>query len=113
MKKFMVLFMAPSEAMAEWMKKPMEERKEAEDKMRADWNTWMGAHAGVITETAGLGKTKRVTQGKVEDTRNDLMLYSLVQGESADAVAQMFTDHPHFGIPGATIEVMEANVLPH
>ena len=107
----MVLFMAPKEVIAEWMKKPEAERQAAETKMRADWDTWMSAHADVMMKTIALGKTKRVSSAGVEDTKNDLMLSSYAQGESADAVAAVFTDHPHLGIPGATIEIIETRQM--
>lgn len=112
MKKFLVLFMAPSASMAEWMKMPEAERKEAEGKMKGEWDAWMSGHTGMIKETAGAGKNKRVTAAGVQDATNDVMMYSIVEGESHDTVAAAFEGHPHFGIPGAWIEVMPANYLP-
>lgn len=103
--------MAPALGMEEWMKKPEEERKEAETKMKAEWDAWTTAHAGTIMNSIALGKTKRVTSSGVEDVKNDMMLSSYVQGESAEEVAELFKDHPHFGIPGATIEIMEARQI--
>lgn len=103
--------MAPALGMEEWMKKPEAERKDAEEKMKKDWDTWMVAHTDTILNTIALGKTKRVSASGIEDVRNDMMLSSYVQGESAEAVAEAFKDHPHFGIPGATIEIMEARSM--
>ena len=111
MKHFTVIFMAPAATMAEWMQKPEAERKEAEGKMKAEWDIWMTAHAGLVLNSIALGKTKRVSASGVEDVKNDMMLSSYVQGESAEAVAEQFKDHPHFGIPGATIEIMEARQM--
>lgn len=104
--KFMAVFMMPSAGLDEWMKKPEEERKAEEGKMKADWDAWMASHKGAVSGTAGVGKPKRVTKDGVTDARNDLMMYSFVQAESAEAAAAMFEGHPHFGIPGASIEVM-------
>ena len=112
MTKFLVLYLAPAAVLAEWMQKPEEERKADEAKMKTEWDAWMQAHKSFIKETAGAGKTKKVTKEGVTDTRNDIMLYSLVEGESVEAVAQMFQDHPHFGIPQASIEIMPASYLP-
>ena len=103
--------MAPVSVLEEWMKKPEAERKDADTKMRAGWDTWMKAHTETILNTIALGKTKRVSASGVEDTKNDMMLSSYVQGESLEAVANVFKDHPHFGIPGATIEIMEARQM--
>jgi hypothetical protein len=112
MKKFLVLYMAPAAGMKEWMQKPEADRKVEEDKMKSDWGVWTTANGGMIKETAGAGKTKRVTKDGVVDVANDVMLYSMVEGDSTDAVAELFKDHPHLGIPGATIDVMPANALP-
>jgi hypothetical protein len=77
--------------------------------MQATWNAWMAAHASVITETAGVGKPKRITAAGVEDARNDIMMYSFIEAESLEAAAELFVGHPHFGIPEAWIEVMTVN----
>jgi hypothetical protein len=111
MKNFTVIFMAPAAVMKEWMEKPEAERKEAEDKMKGDWNVWMAAHKDSVLNTIALGKTKRVGSAGVEDIKNDMMISSYVQGESLEAVAEIFKDHPHLGIPGATIEVMETRSM--
>jgi hypothetical protein len=87
-------------------------RKEAEDKMKKEWDEWMMAHKDMILETAGAGKMTKVMKGNSEASHNDIMLYALAQGENKEAVAKVFEAHPHLGIPGAWIEVMEANVLP-
>jgi hypothetical protein len=111
MKNFTVIYMAPASTIEEWMQKPEAERKDADAKMRADWDAWMKAHADTVLNTIALGKTKRVSSSGVADTKNDMMLSSYVQGESAEAVAEVFKDHPHLGIPGATIEIMEARPM--
>lgn len=109
MKRFLVLYRTPVSVIEEWMKKTPEERKDAEDKMRADWNAWMLKHGSAIKETAGAGKTKRVTGKGTADTKNDIMLFSLVEAESHEAAAELFENHPHLEIPESSIEVMPAN----
>ncbi|MBY0473199.1 hypothetical protein K2Q00_02855 [Patescibacteria group bacterium] len=111
MKNFTVIYMAPVAGMEEWMKKPEEERKEVEAKMKADWDAWMLVHKDLVLNTIALGKTKRVSASGVEDVKNDMMISSYAQGESAEAVAELFKDHPHLGIPGATIEIMEVRPM--
>ncbi len=100
------MFLAPAATMAEWMQKPEGERADAEKKMKDEWNAWTSTHAGMIKETTAAGKTKLVTANGVADHKNDLMMYSIVEAESHEAAAKAFEGHPHFGIPGATIEVM-------
>ena len=77
--------------------------------MQTEWNAWMEAHKDVIVESAGVGKPKRITKDGIEDGRNDIMMYSFVEAESLEAAADLFKDHPHFGIPGGWIEVMQVN----
>ena len=103
--------MAPASIIEEWMKKPEAERKEAEIKMKTNWDAWVLAHKDSVLNTIALGKTKRVSASGVEDVKNDMMISSYVQSESAETVAEIFKDHPHFTIPGATIEIMEVRQM--
>ncbi len=108
----MVLYMAPAATLDEWMKQPEEVRKPLEAKMQAEWGVWMAANKTLLSGmTAGVGKTKRVTADGVTDVKNDIMLYSIAEADTAEAVAEAFKNHPHFGIPGATIEIMPINPL--
>ena len=113
MQKFLVLYMAPASTMEEWMKTDPEKRKADEEKMKKEWGEWMAAHKAMLSGmTAGAGKTKRVTTEGVVDVKNDIMLYSVVEADSNEAAAEAFKNHPHFGIPGASIEIMPINPLP-
>lgn len=107
--KYFVTYQMPHTGLDEWMKLPEEERKAQEMQMQTEWNAWMEEHRDAIVETAGVGKPKRITASGIEDSRNDLMMYSFVEAESLEAAAAMFAGHPHFGIPGAWIEVMSVN----
>ena len=111
MKNFTVLYIAPVNMLDEWMKTPEEERKAAEMKMREEWNTWMAAHKEAVLNTIALGVTKRVSKNGIEDARNGMMLSSYVAAESLEAAAELFKNHPHLGIPGATIEIMETRPM--
>jgi hypothetical protein len=52
-----------------------------------------------------------VSSSGVKDGRNDIMLYQIVEANSADEAAKMFVGHPHFGIPEATVEVMPLKAM--
>src|SRR3989338_10428345 len=113
MKKFIVLYCMPVAGLEEWMKIPAEERKTQEDDLKTKWDAWMVAHKDLMTgPTAGVGKTKRITAQGATDAKNDIMIYSVVQGESHEEVAKAFEGHPHLEIPGAWIDVSTANYLP-
>lgn len=108
--KYLVTYQLPHEGLDAWMKIPEAERKDKELEMQEAWNAWTREHAPVIRESGGVGKPKRITKDGIEDTRNDLMLYSFVEAASLDEAAALFKDHPHVSvIPGAWIEVMEVN----
>lgn len=110
-KKFMVFFCIPLATMTEWQKTEPKEREAAEQKMMQEWSAWSAAHADMIQSTEVGGKTKNVVASTVTDTRNDIVLYSLVQGASHEAVAQTYLTHPHLQIPNASIQVMEVRPM--
>jgi hypothetical protein len=111
LKKFLVLYLAPADVMADWAKTDPAIRKPAEEKMQADWGRWMSQHAPMITLTEAAGKTKTVSAAGIGDIRNEIMLYSIVEAETHDRVAQAFADHPHLTIPHSSIQVMEVRGL--
>ncbi len=113
MKKFIVLYCMPAAGLEEWTKTPAEDRKAQEDDLKKKWDAWMAANKSMMTgPTSGVGKTKRVTTGGVADAKNDIMLYSVVEGESHEEIAKAFEGHPHLEIPGAWIDVSTLNYLP-
>lgn len=107
LKKFMVFYLIPLETMNDWKKVDPEFRKSSEEKMKQEWAAWMQKNSSMILSTEVGGKTKSVVANGVTDMRNDIILFSLVQGESHDAVAEAFQKHPHLQIPKASIQVME------
>jgi hypothetical protein len=111
MKNFTAIYMMPVEGLQAWMSKSEGERKEAEAKMKGDWDTWLATHKDAVLNTIALGSTKRVSEGKIEDAKNGMMLSSYVQAASLEEAAKIFANHPHLGIPGATIEVMETRPM--
>ena len=111
LKKFLVLYLVPTQVMSEWAKTDPESRKAAEEKMRDDWQRWMSEHAKMITLTEAAGKTKVVSASGTADTKNDIILYSVVEAENHEAAAKTFANHPHLGIPQSSIQVMEVRSL--
>jgi hypothetical protein len=110
-KKFLVLYLAPAAVLADWARTDPSVKKAAEEKMRKDWNDWTRDHAKIIRVTEAGGKTKVATATGVSDTKNDIMLYSIVEAESHEAAVQAFAHHPHLTIPQSSIQVMEVRSL--
>ncbi|HYA76882.1 MAG TPA: hypothetical protein VED83_08230 [Burkholderiaceae bacterium] len=113
LKKFLVLYLVPADVLSGWAKTDPATKKAAEQKMQGDWRRWMSDHAKMITVTEGAGKTKVVTSAGIEDTKNDIMLYSIVEAKDHDAAATAFGNHPHLSIPKSSIQVMEVRPMGH
>lgn len=104
MKKFLVLYKAPNASFEQMMKMPPEQQKKGMDM----WMEWSKKAAGSLVDMgAPLGKSLRVTPAGASPTTNDLGGYSIMQGESKEAVAESLKGHPHFHTPDGTIEVVE------
>jgi hypothetical protein len=109
MKKFLVLYKAPAASFEQMMNATQEQQKAGMDA----WMSWSKKAAGAIVDMgAPLGKTLLVTPSGASPTRNDLGGYSILQGESKEAVGETLKAHPHFMTPGGTIEVVELMPMP-
>ena len=109
MKKFFVVYRVPVATMNEWMKTTKPEEMQAQGKkLESDMMAWMEKHASAIVEKGvPLGKTKSVTANGITDSRNDLNYYQIVEAESHEDAAKLFTDNPHLQIPTSFIEVID------
>jgi hypothetical protein len=109
MKKFLVLYKAPISAFEQMMKATPEQQKAG---MEA-WMAWgKRASSTIVDMGAPLGKSLRVTSAGAAPTQNDLGGYSILQGESKEAVAETLKGHPHFMMPGGFIDIVEVMPVP-
>jgi hypothetical protein len=109
MKKFLVLYKAPTSAY-EQMKNATPEQQKAG--MEA-WMAWSkSAAASIVDMGAPLGKSLRVTKDGSSPAANDLGGFSILQAETKEALAETLKGHPHFMMPDGTIEVVELMPLP-
>ena len=103
MKKFMILYMAPVSA-EEQMNVSPEEMKKGMD----PWIAWIKKMGKALDEGGtplvnGVHFTKNGgSKGKTEVTG-----FNILQAKDIDEVKTMLTDHPHFIVPKASIEVFE------
>jgi hypothetical protein len=97
-----------------WNVLPEAERRAKERDGIAAWKAWVEKHQGAIVGMGGpLGKTKKITQGGIEDVSNDLGAFTVVRAESHEGAAKLFENHPHFVIfPGESVEVMPVLPIP-
>lgn len=97
--------MMPIASMDEMMKNSTPEQQKAS---MDTWMAWGKAHEKDLVEMGTpVGRNKRLTASGATDTRNEVGGYSIVQAESQDAAAKLFSDNPHLQMPGTYIEIME------
>ncbi len=103
------MYRVPVETMQKWRAEtsPEEMQKqgmELGEKMMA----WMEKNKGSIIDAGNpLGKNTRMTSEGLEAVSNDLNAYLVVEAESAEKVAEMFKDNPHWIVPTAYLDIME------
>jgi len=110
MKKFLVLYKASTAGFEQMMKSTPEQQKAGMDA----WMAWSKkAGSSIVDMGAPLGKSLRVAKdGAASPTVNDLGGYSILQGESKEALAQTLKGHPHFMMPDSSIEIVELMPIP-
>ena len=111
MKKFLVLYKAPTSGFEQMKKATPEQQK-------AGMDAWMGwtkkvASGTIVDFGAPLGKSMRITKSnEATPVTNDLGGYSILQAESKEALAEKLKGHPHFMMPEGFIEVIEVMPVP-
>ncbi len=109
MKKFLVLYKAPSSSFQQMMSATPEQQKAGMDA----WMAWGAKAAGSIVDMgAPLGRSLRVTATGSSASSNDLGGYSVLQAESKEALAATLQGHPHFMTPEGFIDVVEIMPIP-
>jgi len=103
-----------SAKMTAWNALPEEQRQAKMREGMAAWKAWVEKHQGAIVGMGGpLGKTKKVTQGGIEDVANEMGAYTVIRAESHEAAAKLFENHPHFvNFPGESVEIMPVLPIP-
>ena len=78
------------------------------------WGTWHADHTDAIVESGGpLGPNLRVSHDRTEAVGNRLVAWMIVEAESVDEAARMFTHHPHLSLMlGNAVDVMELLAAP-
>jgi len=109
MKKFLVLYKAPTASFEQMKKATPEQQKAGMDA----WMSWSKKASGTIADMgAPLGKSLRVTKTSASPSSNDLGGYSILQAESKEALAESLKGHPHFMTPEGFIDIVEIMPIP-
>ncbi len=113
---FLAIFLGSkaSRRMTVWNGLSEAERSAKQQEGIAAWKAWVEKHQAAIVAMGGpLGKTKKVSQGGIEDISNDIGAFTVVRADSHAAAAKLFENHPHFTIfPGDSVEIMPVLPIP-
>ena len=106
MKRFLVIYNAPGEAMAE-MSKATPEQKEEGMKVWFAWKDSMGDNL-IDFGTPLVGGQRIQTDGSVQTAANGVSGYSIIQAHNMDEAKTLLSSHPHLEwVDGCNIEVHE------
>ncbi len=106
MKKFMITYYAPADAIAQ-MGTATEEEKMAG---MAQWMKWKDSVGDALIDFGNplMNGEKIGTDGSFSRTSNEVSGYSIMQGDSIDAIKDLVASHPHLQwTDGCSIEVHE------
>lgn len=114
MKKYLAIYLGTADALNKWKGLSESERKQREQAGMKAWGDWMAKHKqSILVEGGPLGKTKHISPSGIQDVKNNMTGYIVIQAESQEAAARLFENHPHFTIfPGDSVEVMECLPIP-
>jgi len=110
MKRFLVLYKSSTPA-GEMMAASTPEQMQAG---MEDWQRWAAKTGDAIVDLGSpLGASASVGGGSKTGTDTHTTGFSILQGESLDAVTTLLEDHPHLKTPGnSSITVLEALSMP-
>lgn len=114
MKNYLAVFMGSPEAMKNYVAQDEATRKSNDKRGFDAWMKWTQDHKGdIVGMGSPLGKTKKVSKAGIEDFKNEMGAWCVVQANSHEEAAKMFENHPHFTVfPGDRVEVMEMLPIP-
>lgn len=105
MKKFVVLYYSPKEAMAKMATASPEEMK-AGEKDWMDWFDSLGEH--LVDRGEYFSQGVRFVGSDVEDATGKVTGYSLIQADSMDQAKSLLENHPHLEwFEGCAVEAYE------
>ena len=110
MKKFMVIYFAPTDAM-EKMKDVTPEQAQEGMKPWMEWAEKCGS--GLLDMGTPLGNGMKMTTAGSQPSDKQVVGYSILQAEDMEAAKKMVEAHPHLSwTDGCEIEVYESLPLP-
>jgi hypothetical protein len=114
MKKYLVLYRAEGAlsgmSVAEMFANSTTEQMAAG---MAAWKAWYeGTRGAVVDLGAPLDKSTSLSGGSHAPEKTAITGYSILQAESIDEAVALLEGHPHFHMPGSSVQVLECFPLP-
>jgi hypothetical protein len=79
----------------------------------AAWQAWREKCGGAVLDIgAPLDKSTTVAGGAVSSGKSSITGYSFLQAASVEEAAELMKQHPHFHMPGSSVEVLECIPMP-
>ena len=79
----------------------------------AAWKTWYDGTGGAVVDLgAPLDKSTSLTVGSSAPEKTAITGYSILQAESIDEAVALLKGHPHFHMPGSSVQVLECIPMP-
>ncbi len=108
MPRFLAVYTMKPEDLARFRALPKAEQDQVDAVGIPQWQEWEKRNADALVNLGGMvGKTMRITRTGIAPATNDFCGYVIVEAESAEAAARLFSDHPHINIfPGDGVDIM-------
>jgi hypothetical protein len=107
--KFLVLYNATASAREQMAQATPEQAKAGMDA----WMAWaQSAGEAIVDLGAPLQPSGRVTSSGMAESDAQTSGYSILQADSAQALAALLEGHPHLQMAGASIDILEALPIP-
>jgi len=109
MKKFIVIYHAPSSVLEKWQTMSPEQHKQGME----EWMEWAkGCASALLDMGTPLVNGQKLSGSDSLPSKRDVVGYSILQADSMDEAKKLLMDHPHLKQEnGCDIEVYEA--MPH
>jgi hypothetical protein len=109
MAKFLVLYNSKMSASEVMSNASPEEAKAGMDA----WMQWAQTNGDAIVDLGQpLEPRAHLESGSTGESSNEASGFSIMQGDSVDAVREALDDHPHLHVPGNTIDLFEFLSMP-
>lgn len=79
----------------------------------AAWHAWHEKSGSAVTDLgAPVDKSTTVAAGVATPGKTSITGYTFLQAESLEGAVALMKDHPHFHMPGSSVQILECIKMP-